>query len=118
MSSETEGELELPLGNPKTWSLVALIVGIVYLITIPYAMSWDVYNGVLHFNYLVFGISATVAIIIIILSAIDYYMKKKGNNSIVIPSILLIIGIIMLFLYNAYGHNILNQYHLYIFNII
>jgi ABC-type sulfate transport system permease component len=72
-------------------------------------------KGVTHFNYLDFEISSVIAIIIIILSAIDYTQKKKRNNKggIAISVILLIIGLIMLFLYNSYGSP-LNQYH-YIF---
>jgi len=117
MSNKDNEELELPLGSPKIWSLTALVIGVLYLITIPIAFSLDVYKGVTYFNYLDFEISSVIAIIIIILSAIDYTQKRNNKGGIAISVILLIIGLIMLFLYNSYGSP-LNQYHLYLFNII
>ncbi|MFP3133351.1 MAG: hypothetical protein RXR19_04545 [Nitrososphaeria archaeon] len=74
-------------------------------------------KGVTYFNYLDFEIRSVIAIIIIILSAIDYTQKRNNKGGIAISVILLIIGLIMLFLYNSYGSP-LNQYHLYLFNII
>jgi len=61
-------------------------------------------KGVTYFNYLDFEISSVIAIIIIILSAIDYTQKRNNKGGIAISVILLIIGLIMLFLYNSIIH--------------
>ncbi|MCL4343538.1 MAG: hypothetical protein JRN26_07295 [Nitrososphaerota archaeon] len=112
MSTEETGELELHAGNPKTWSLVALIVGILDLITIPIAMTMSY-----SYNYLVVEINSVVAIIVIILASIDYIQKGKGGKGIAIPVVLLILGFVIFFMFpQAYSTPYIMQYHLYIIN--
>jgi len=112
LSAKENDELELPTGSPKTWALVALVIGILDLITIPIAMTISY-----HYNYVVVEINSVLAIIVIILAAVDYMQKKKGNTGIAIPVILLIFGFILFFLYpQAYSTPYIMQYHLYIIN--
>jgi hypothetical protein len=112
MSEEESKELELPTGTPKTWSIVALVVGFLDLITIPYAMSWSY-----HYNYLVVEVNSILAIIVIVLAAVDYMQKKKNGTGLAIPIILLILGFILFFLFpQAYSTPYIMQYHLYIIN--
>ncbi len=112
MSEETQGELELPLGNPKIYALVALLIGLLDLITIPYAMTFSY-----HYNYLVVEVNSLIAFIIIILAAVEYYLKKQNKGGVAIPVLLLIFGIILFFLYpQAYSTPWVMQYHLYIIN--
>lgn len=112
MSTKDNGELELPTGTPKTWSLVALIVGILDLITIPYVMTWSY-----HYNYLDVEINSVIAIIVILLAAIDYMQKSKNGKGLAIPIVLLILGFVVFFLFpQAYSTPYIMQYHLYIIN--
>ncbi len=112
MSTKDNGELELPTGTPKTWSLVALIVGILDLITIPYVMTWSY-----HYNYLDVEINSVIAIIIILLAAIDYMQKSKNGKGLAIPIVLLILGFVVFFLFpQSYSTPYIMQYHLYIIN--
>jgi len=112
MSDKKNGELELPTGTPKTWSIVALVVGFLDLITIPYVMSWSY-----HYNYLVVEVNSILAIIVIVLAAVDYMQKKKNGTGLAIPIILLILGFILFFLFpQSYSTPYIMQYHLYIIN--
>lgn len=107
-----EKELELPIGSPQTLALIAGIVGILDLITIPIAMMYSY-----HYNYLVVEVNSVIALIVIILAFADYYLKKKGNMTLALPILLLIFGIILFFLYpQAYSTPYIMQYHLYIIN--
>ncbi len=112
MTAKEDEELQLPTGSPKTWALVALVVGILDLITIPLAMTMSY-----HYNYTDVEINSVLAIIVIILAAVDYMQKSRGNKGVAIPIVLLIFGFILFFLFpQEYSTPYIMQYHLYIIN--